>query len=94
MRDSYAAISNTLSRICLDDVRGGIRDAPSGGGSSVGQQAAEAPTLTIPKDTLGVRPQDCGPAGPAWTIELHGKRPSTIPFQGDVPYTVVATQCK
>jgi hypothetical protein len=51
--------------------------------------------LTIPQSTVGVRPEDCGPAGPAWTVQLHGTQRVGLPFfKIDVPYTVQATQCK
>jgi hypothetical protein len=96
MRNSHFATASTLSLVCLGDVRGGVRPALDGGGaaSAAGRAGTASTSLTIPQSTLGRKPEDCGPAGPAWTVRLHGRRRLPVPFvRLYVPYTVEATQC-
>lgn len=92
MRELHVAEISTLPRSGLRDVAGGIRQGLSGGGAAPAARTADARSvLTLADGTLGKTPEDCGPAGPAWSVRLHAR----VSILGvDIPYTINATQCK
>lgn len=97
MHNPHLPTIGALPGAWLAGVTGGARLAPDAGGGSGGRTGNTPTTVTIPEKTLGVRPEDCGPAGMAWHIRLNVTRVVKTPlFPGGIPHTqmVEATQCK
>ena len=99
MWDSPFVAANTLSRALLAEVRGGEPTQPTQPTAPAPPRATNVPPgVKLPPGTLGVRPEDCGPAGPDWTVKAKGSRRMQflgidIPFT-NVPFDFEATQCK